>query len=155
MKDRQIELRPHGSLFVVDPVDCAIITPMADVVEQYLAALDEQDWSGVAATLTDDDFERVGPFCDIVASKDAYVAFLERVVSALAEYRLVPGRVVSTERVVYAEITESCVQAGETKAFPEVLVFDLADDGLIRRVQVYLMQPGGEPSVEGAGADGP
>jgi SnoaL-like domain len=117
---------------------------MAAVVEQYLAALDEQDWSGLAATLTDGDFERVGPFCDIVASKSAYVAFLERVVSVLAEYRLVPRRVVSTDRVVYAEITECCVRGGEKMAFPEVLVFDLADDGLIRRIQVYMMRAGDE-----------
>jgi SnoaL-like domain len=128
---------------------------MAAAVERYLAALDERDWSGLAATLTDGDFERIGPFRDIVASKLAYVAFLERVVSALAGYRLVPERVVRTELVVYAEVTESFVHAGDRKAFPEVLVFDLADDGLIRRVQVYMMRPGEEPVVEGASASGP
>jgi hypothetical protein len=115
---------------------------MTAVVEQYLVALDEQDWTGLARTLTDGDFERIGPFRDIVASKGEYVAFLEKQVSALAEYRIVPERIVSAERVVYAEVTESCVHAGEEKAFPEVLVFDLADDGLIRRVQVYMMRPG-------------
>jgi hypothetical protein len=120
------------------------MTPMAAAVDRYLAALDQQDWPGLAATLNDGDFERVGPYCDVVASKSAYVEFLERVVSALSEYRLVPGRMVSTERVVYAEITESCVRLGEKMEFPEVLVFDLADDGLIRRVQVYMMHPGGQ-----------
>jgi hypothetical protein len=128
---------------------------MAAVVERYLAALDEQDWSRVAATLTDGDFERIGPYSDVVASKSEYVEFLERVVSALAEYRLVPQRVVSTELVAYAEITESCVLAGEEKTFPEVLVFDLADDGLIRRIQVYMMQPLEEPAVEEASTRGP
>jgi hypothetical protein len=120
---------------------------MATVVERYLVALDEQDWSGLAATLTDGDFERIGPYCDVVPSKEAYVAFLERVISGLAEYRLVAGRIVSTERVAYAEITESCVLAGETVGFPEVVVFDLAEDGLIRRVQVYMMRPGEEPAA--------
>jgi SnoaL-like domain len=128
---------------------------MAAAVERYLAALDERDWSGLAATLTDGEFERIGPFRDIVASKLAYVAFLERVVSALSGYRLVPERVADAELVVYAEVTESFVHEGERKAFPEVLVFDLADDGLIRRVQVYIMRPGEEPAVEGASASGP
>lgn len=118
---------------------------MAAVVDQYLAALDHQDWSGLAATLSDGEFERIGPYCDVVGSKSAYVAYLDRVISALPEYRLVPERVVSAERIVYAEITESCVHEGEKMAFPEVLVFDLDDDGLIRRVQVYMMQPGEEP----------
>jgi hypothetical protein len=107
--------------------------------------MDEQDWSGLAATLTDGDFERIGPYCDVIPSKSEYVAYLDRVVSSLPEYRLTPERVVSTEGVVYAEITESCVHADQKMTFPEVLVFDLADDGLIRRIQVYLMQPGEEP----------
>jgi predicted ester cyclase len=114
---------------------------MAESVERYLAALDQQDWSGLAATLTDGEFERIGPYCDVVPSKSEYVAYLDRVVSDLPEYRLTPERVVSAEGVVYAEITESCVHAGEQMAFPEVLVFDLADDGLIRRIQVYMMSP--------------
>ncbi len=131
---------------------CVIIVLMAAVVEQYLAALDRQDWTDLASTLTTGDFERVGPFRDIVGSTDAYVAFLERVVSGLAEYRLVPERVVTTERVVYAEVTESFVHAGEKMSFPEVLVFDLGDDGLISRVQVFMMRPGEAPPVEGASA---
>jgi hypothetical protein len=120
---------------------------MTASVERYLAAMDEQDWSGLAATLTDGDFERIGPYCDVIPSKGDYVAYLDRVVSSLPEYRLTPVRVVSTEGVVYAEITESCVHAGEKMTFPEVLVFDLGDDGLIRRIQVYLMTPGEEPGV--------
>ena len=123
---------------------------MAAPVERYLAAMDEQDWSGLAATLTDGDFERIGPYCDVIPSKSEYVAYLDRVVSSLPEYRLTPERVVSTEGVVYAEITESCVHAGEKMAFPEVLVFELADDGLIRRIQVYMMQPGEEPGRAGS-----
>jgi hypothetical protein len=125
---------------------------MAAVVEQYLVALDKQDWAELAATLTQGDFERVGPFRDVVGSTSAYVAFLERVVSGLADYRLVADRVVTTERVVYAEVTESFVHAGEKMAFPEVLVFDLDEGGLINRVQVFMMRPGEEPPVEGASA---
>jgi hypothetical protein len=37
-------------------------------------------------------------------------------------------------------------------AFPEVLVFDLDDRGLINRVQVFMMRPGESPPVEGASA---
>jgi SnoaL-like domain len=129
----------------------AIIVLMA-VVDRYLAALDKQDWAGLEATLTGGAFERVGPFRDIIGSKGEYVAFLDRVVSGLDEYRLVPERVVATERVVYAEVVESFVHQGEKMAYPEVLVFDLGGDGLISRVQVYMMRPGEAPPVEGASA---
>jgi hypothetical protein len=122
------------------------------VVDRYLAALDKQDWARLEATLTEGAFERVGPFYDIIGSKGEYVAFLDRVVSGLDEYRLVPERVVTTERVVYAEVTESFVYGGEKMAYPEVLVFDLGGDGLISRVQVFMMRPGETPPVEGASA---
>ncbi|MBO0729308.1 MAG: nuclear transport factor 2 family protein [Acidimicrobiaceae bacterium] len=125
---------------------------MAASVEHYLTALDKQDWAALDATLTDGDFERVGPFRDIVGSRREYVEFLERVVSPLGEYHVTPDRVVATERVVYAEIVESFVHAGEKLAYPEVLVFDLDGKGLINRVQVFMMRPGEQPPVEGASA---
>lgn len=125
---------------------------MAGATEQYLTALDNQDWAALDATLTGGAFERVGPFCDVVGSRREYVEFLKRVVSPLGDYHVTPERVVTTEHVVYAEVTESFVYADEKMAYPEVLVFDLDGEGLISRVQVFMMRPGEAPPVEGASA---
>lgn len=127
----------------------ATIAPMHDAVAQYLQALDEQDWASLRGTLTDEDFERIGPFCDVVASSDEYAAFLERVVSPLGEYGVRVRRHVEGDGLVYAEVTESFLLDGTKAEFPEVLVFDTRD-GRISRVQVYMMRPGGEPPVAGA-----
>lgn len=125
---------------------------MAPVVEQYLAALTAKAWSDLAATLSADQFERVGPFQDIITAKERYVEFLDRVVSPLESYAVVCHRVTSSEHVDCAEVTESFVFEGVPMAFPEVLVFDLSEERLIRRVQVYMMRPGEEPPVAGAKA---
>jgi ketosteroid isomerase-like protein len=124
---------------------------MNKTVEQYLDALGKKEWSRLGGTLAQDRFERVGPFADVVHSSSDYVAFLDRVVTPLDQYRIEPRRVVEDHGVVYAEVTESFVHDGTKMEFPEVLVFDTRD-GLISRVQVYMMRPGDEPPIEGASA---
>jgi len=123
---------------------------MGSLVDQYLVALDSKDWEGLASTLAPV-FERVGPFRDIIGSKDGYVQFLDRVVTPLEDYHLQPVRVVPSDGVVFAEVVESFVY-GEKMEVPEVLVFDVGTDGLIGRVQVYMMHVGQEPPVPGARA---
>jgi limonene-1,2-epoxide hydrolase len=124
---------------------------MSEAVNEYLAALHAQDWQRLGGTLAGDDFERVGPFCDVIASVDEYVAFLERVVPGMKDYRVVVRRMVEAGPTVYVETTESFEHEGETMELPEVLVFD-TDQGAITRVQVYMMRPGGEPAVAGGRA---
>ena len=46
------------------------------VIERYLQALDDGDWTTFAGCLADDDFTRVGPYGDTYSSKADYVAFL-------------------------------------------------------------------------------
>lgn len=124
---------------------------MSTVVDDYLEALDAQDWNRVSGTLAENGFERVGPFCDVIGSSGEYVQFLERVVSGLKDYRLAVRRKVEGDGTVYVETTESFVHDGEKMEFPEVLVFDTSG-GAITRVQVYMMRPGDEPPVAGARA---
>src|SRR3954464_2482860 len=125
-----------------------------DIVQRYIKALGNKDWTAFADTLAEDGFERIGPFADLVTSKNAYVEFLDRVVTPLADYSLMPTRLIPSAdgKVVLAETTESFLIDGTPTAFPEALVFDLDDAGLIRRVQVFMMRPGEAPPGEGARA---
>jgi hypothetical protein len=79
------------------------------------------------------------------------VQFLDRVVTPLEDYHLRPVRVAPSDGVVFAEVVESFVH-GDKMEVPEVLVFDLGADGLIHRVQVFMMHAGQEPPVPGARA---
>lgn len=121
-------------------------------VETYLDRLVANDWDGLAGTLAEEDFERIGPFADLVSCKRAYVAFLAGIVPQLKEYRLNVRRIVHAGAVVLAEINEVFELDGRLVDYPEALVFDLDGAGLIRRVQVYLMRPGEQPPVPGSRA---
>jgi len=94
------------------------------------------DWEGVAACVTDD-LVRTGPFCDTYRGKDEYVAFISDLMPQLGGYAMKVDRVVYADRVAVAELTES-VDGTDT---PESLVFDLADDGRIARISIYIQRP--------------
>jgi hypothetical protein len=127
---------------------------VSDAVTRYLESLNAQDWDAMGSTLTDGPFERVGPFCDVVADKAAYLEFLDGIVPTLAGYSVRTRRISAVDGVVYAEINESFTLDGKRMDFPEILAFDVGDDGLITRVQVYMMRPDDKAAV-GGGRAGP
>ncbi|WP_197505497.1 MULTISPECIES: nuclear transport factor 2 family protein [unclassified Mycobacterium] len=114
------------------------------VVERYLDCLAAHDWDGLATTIGDEGLTREGPFCDVVEGKQHYVAYLRKVLTNLDGHRLDVQRVshVST-RLSYVELTESFVIDGVPKRWPECILFERGDDGLISRVSVFFKQPGG------------
>jgi hypothetical protein len=124
-----------------------------DFVEYYAA----RDWDRLATCFSDEDFERIGPYLDAISSKGEYLAFLQRVVPTMGgDYALVADRVVyaSDEKVGFAQLIEHLEVDGTLTDIPEVIVFDLDDRGRIRRMQLYLAQPGGVAPVGGRDAMG-
>jgi SnoaL-like protein len=121
-------------------------------VERYLEALAAHDWEALGRTLTSGEFERIGPFADVISDKGRYIEFLANVLSSMANYRLPIRRITTRKNVVLAEINESFELGGKPMDFPEALIFDLDEDGLIKRVQVYLMRPGERPVMPEGGA---
>ena len=93
------------------------------------------DWDAMAACVTDD-IVRTGPFCDTFSGKEAYVAYISDLMPQLGGYAMKVDRVVYAGPVAVAELTES-VDGTDT---PESLVFDLADDGRIRRISIYIQR---------------
>ncbi len=119
------------------------------VVEDWVSAYNGRDFARVKACLSKDDFERVGPYMDVIADSAEYVAFLERVVPTLGDdYRLELERVVYVpdEQVAYAQLIEHYRHDGE--------VFGLGADGLVHRMRLYLQRPGGQAPVGGRQAMG-
>jgi hypothetical protein len=127
------------------------------VVEDWVNAYNRRDFAGVARCLSRDDFERIGPYVDVIASSAEYVAFLERVVPTMGDdYRLEIERVVYVpgEQVAYAQLLEHYRHEGEVRDTPEIIVFGLGDDELVHRMRLYLQRPGGQAPVGGRAAMG-
>ncbi|MBO0728292.1 MAG: nuclear transport factor 2 family protein [Acidimicrobiaceae bacterium] len=122
-------------------------------VERYGA----HDFDGVADCLSDEGFERSGPYLDVIASKEEYVAFLKRVVPTLGpRYELAPVRISGGDdgTTAFAELIERVEVDGALTDIPEIIVFDLAPDGRIARMNLFLKQPGGVAPAGGRDAMG-
>ena len=108
------------------------------------------DWDGLAATIADDGLVRDGPFCDVVEGKQPYVDFLRGIITSLRGYELRVGRVThASDRLSYVELSETFEVDGQPTTYPECIVFERDDGGLISRVSVFIKQPGGDAPVEG------
>jgi hypothetical protein len=126
------------------------------VVEKFLENYAARDWDGLAECFSEQGFERVGPYVDVISSADEYLDFLRRVVPILREgYALVPNRIVYVDdHLALAELTERLPIDGTLTDIPEAIVFGLDGRGKINHMRLYLQQPGGTPPVGGKDAVG-
>jgi SnoaL-like domain len=117
----------------------------AGVVERYLDSLAAHDWDGLSDTIAEEGLTREGPFCDVVEGKAHYVAYLRKVCATLEGHRLQVQRVSHVDsRVCFAELTETFEIDGAAATWPECILFEQGDDGLISRVSVFFKQPGAD-----------
>jgi ketosteroid isomerase-like protein len=108
------------------------------VVERFLAAMVAHDWEAMGRCLTDD-VVRVGPYLDTYRGRDEYVAFLALLLPSLPGYSMAVDRIVAAGSVVTAQLAETVDDPdGKPLRTPEALVFDLADDGRIARIEVFI-----------------
>jgi hypothetical protein len=115
------------------------------VVERYLTCLAAHDWDGLAATIAETGLIREGPFCDVVEGKQHYVAYLRKVLTTLKGHRLEVQRVSHVNaRLSFVELTEAFEIDGALAAWPECLMFEQNNDGLISHVSVFFKQPQGD-----------
>ena len=107
------------------------------VIERYLRALVEGDWTTFADCLADRGFTRVGPYGDTYSSKADYVAFLADLMPTLAGYEMEVQRVTYAGGRAFAELSETVAVDGTPLRTPECLAFELTDDERIGRVEVF------------------
>jgi hypothetical protein len=112
------------------------------IVERYLETLVAHDWVAMGACVSKS-VQRTGPFRDVYRGRDAYVEFLAGLMPTLPGYRMDVARVTYTSdgRRAFAELSETVEMDGLPTRTPEALVFELDDDGLIERIDIYIQTP--------------
>jgi hypothetical protein len=126
-------------------------------VEDYISYYGSHQWEKLRTVFDRVDFKRTGPYLDVFTDVDKYVDFLEEVVPTMgADYELQIERIVYTPgaKVAFGQLIEHLELEGVMTDIPETIIFDLNDDGLIRRMSLYLKQPGGLAPVGGQDAMG-
>jgi ketosteroid isomerase-like protein len=108
------------------------------VVEDYLDAVATQDWERMAAAICDD-VVRIGPFGDTYTGRASYVEFLSGLMPTLPGYSMEVSRVtyIDDGRRAIAELSETVEMDGTPLVTPEALMFDLAADGRIARIEIF------------------
>ena len=113
------------------------------VVERYLECLAAHDWDGLADTISEEGLTREGPFCDVIEGKAHYVAYLRKVCTNLQGHRLEVRRVShANSGVSYAELSETFEIDSVATTWPECILFEQDDEGLIAHVSVFFKQRG-------------
>lgn len=111
------------------------------VLERYFEALRTQNWEKLATCLAED-VHRTGPYLDDVRGRRAYVDFLAGVIPTLRDYEL---KVFRTRRLedgcALVELSETVDRDGVRSEYPEAILFEFDDSGLIRGLDIYLKQP--------------
>ncbi len=107
------------------------------IVERYLTCLVEHDWDGLS-DLCSPDVIRVGPFSDAYTNRRSYIEYISALMPTLLSYELRPQRIVTDGNVAVVQLAEMMEIGGSGVETKEVLVIDVGDDGLIRRIEIYL-----------------
>ena len=122
------------------------MSTQGQVVERYLECLAAHDWDGLAGTIAEEGLTREGPFCDVVEGKAHYVAYLRKVCTNLQGHRLNVQRVSHVDsRVSFVELSETFEIDDVTSTWPECILFEQNNDGLISHVSVFFKQGGAAP----------
>jgi ketosteroid isomerase-like protein len=116
---------------------------MAGIVERYLHAIASHDW-GVVDECIADDIIRVGPYGDRYAGRDEYLAFIADLMPKLKGYAMKLDRVTyASDELAFVELRETVEVDGKPMVTPEVLVFEVARDGRIARVDIFIQTQAG------------
>jgi hypothetical protein len=123
------------------------------VVEEYLRTFAAFDWEGFAAILADENLRRVGPFMDVIETKEDYVDFLSKLMPTLINYEVRVDRVSDCgSKRFLVELSEIFDVDGVRTEYPQADLFEVDAAGKISGVSIFMKVPGSQPPVAGASA---
>lgn len=120
-----------------------------DIVERFFSHLTAREWNHLGPILYEDVL-RIGPFGDQITGRQAYLDFLRATVPS--DYGNDVQRIISTpdERFAFAKVTEHLRYEEVEFHLDEAYSFDIGEDGLICRVEVYWQTPQFDPGGFGS-----
>ena len=121
-----------------------------DIVERFFSHLTAREWEELCTTL-DKEVVRIGPFGDELNGRAVYLDFLRATVPS--DYGNDVLRVIGSPDGVFAfaKVTEH-LRYGEEEELhlDEAYSFEIGEDGLICRVEVYWQTPQFDPGGFGS-----
>jgi len=128
-------------------------TSSARTVERFFSWLTAREWDNLA-TILSEGVLRVGPFGDRLSGREDYLDFLRGTVPP--DYRNDVARIIGAPdgACAFAKVTEHLRYGERELHLEEAYSFDIDDEGLICRVDIYWQTPGQDPGGFGSAASG-
>jgi hypothetical protein len=123
-----------------------------DAVDHFVTCLGVHDWDGLATTIADDGFTRVGAFCEVVEGKEPSLALVHDMLTPLQAHEVRVERSSHKDRFSYVELSETFELDDVWHRVPQCLVFERNEHGLITSVSVFIKRPGENAPVKGGRA---
>jgi hypothetical protein len=124
-----------------------MIDPGEPIVERTFEHLAARDWNSFGALLSDA-IERIGPYGERVIGRDAYVKLMRGDEHSRSEgdtdrttwdvHRVVYAR---DRRSAFARVTAHVPHEGRDLLIEQTLAYELDEDGLISRIEVFWRDP--------------
>ena len=119
------------------------------IVKYFFSRLTAREWDQLG-TILDQEVVRIGPFGDQLIGRETYLDFLRAAVPP--DYGNDVIRIISTPDglFAFARVTEHLRYGEKEFHLDEAYSFDIGQDGLIRRVEVYWQTPQNDPGGFGS-----
>jgi hypothetical protein len=123
-------------------------------VDEYLRTFAAFDWDGFGANLADENLRRVGPFMDVIETKEDYVDFLRNLMPTLLNYEVRVDRIEECgPKRFLVELSEIFDVEGVRTEYPQADLFEVDAAGKISGVSIFMKTPYAKGPVAGASAD--
>ena len=118
-------------------------------VERFYSHVTARSWDDLKAVL-DAGVERIGPFGDRLVGRDAYLDFLRGTIPT--DYRNDVLRITAAAdgRSAFARVSEHLRYPERELQLEEVCSFEIAENGLISRIEVFWQTPDRDPAGFGS-----
>jgi hypothetical protein len=120
----------------------ATVTAFVETMRALVPTVqDPADWSPLERFVATAEFERVGTFAEQM-DWPAYLAMLTRWATATDGFETSVRRISELPNLVYYEVEERHQRGTEVNVVNTLTVFGFTPTGKIRRLDVYMQQPG-------------
>jgi hypothetical protein len=123
-------------------------------VDEYLRTFAAFDWDGFSRILADENLRRVGPFMDVIETKEDYVDFLSHLMPTLINYEVRVDRISECgSKRFLVELSEIFDVDGVRTEYPQADLFEVDGTDKICGVSIFMKVPASQAPVSGANAD--
>jgi hypothetical protein len=122
---------------------------LGGIIERFFDRLTARDWESLG-NLFSSHVERIGPFGDRLVGRERYLDFLRGTVPSVYRNDVLRITYAQNGRSGFARVTEHLTYPGLELHLEETYAFDIDEEGLLSRVEIFGQSPESDPDGFGS-----